>query len=81
MARNIGEIIWESGVDDGKYSVKVVREASHRGKLTLVEVASGVVLLDKEVGLSYGAMFGPDVSDIAEWQDMVMARIDEVEAQ
>lgn len=34
------------------------------------------ILMHTEVGLSYGAMFGPDVADVALWEDMVIKVID-----
>jgi len=34
------------------------------------------VLLEREVGLSYGATFGPDIEDVEFWQEMILEFID-----
>jgi hypothetical protein len=34
------------------------------------------VLLEREVSLAYGAMFGPDVADVAQWQEMAIEAAD-----
>lgn len=33
-------------------------------------------ILDQTVGLVYGAIFGPDISDVYLWQEMAIAAID-----
>ena len=68
------DIIWESKLDE-VFDCKVERIDEGRGKLTVIDQFDRV-LLDKEVGLSYGAMFGPDVADVALWEDMVIKVID-----
>jgi hypothetical protein len=36
------------------------------------------VLLDEEVTLTYGASFGPDISDVALWEDKSVEVIDKL---
>jgi hypothetical protein len=67
-------IIWESKLDE-VFDCKVERIDERRGKLTVIDQFDRI-LLDTEVGLSYGAMFGPDVADVALWEDMVIKVID-----
>jgi hypothetical protein len=59
------EIIWSSLLDN-RYSIKVVRTAQYRAELS--DRDGDQVLHTEFVGLMYGAIFGPDVSDVAEWQ-------------
>lgn len=68
------DIIWESKLDE-VFDCKVERIDESRGKLTVIDQFDRI-LLDKEVGLSYGAVFGPDVADVALWEDMVIKVID-----
>jgi hypothetical protein len=62
-----GEIVWQS-VLDGSYTAIVVRRAQYRGVLELWHGAK--LLLQREVGLAYGAIVGPDVENIKEWEDI-----------
>ena len=70
------EIIWESTVDDGKFHCSVVRLGEYKGWLKVFEVATNKVLLECETGLAYGAIFGPDVDDVAYWQETCIGAID-----
>lgn len=58
-------VVWTSTLD-GKYEVTVTRSDDYVGELTISE--GDLVLHRETVGLSYGATFGPDVADVAEWQ-------------
>lgn len=68
--------IWEATVDGGQFACKVERINENNGTLTVVELISGKELLRESVGLSYGAIFGPDVDDVATWQDRCIEAID-----
>ena len=67
------QIIWESTLDN-RYAIQVVRVAPYLGKLVIREADEEI--FSQQVGLSYGATFGPDVSDIADWQEIVLGFID-----
>lgn len=71
----MSEPVWSSRLD-GRYDVVVVGnpENTHSGMLLISE--GDRVLLEEVVGLSYGAIFGPDVADIAAWQQRAVEFID-----
>lgn len=70
------DVIWEVTVDDHRYRARVVRVGSYSGVLTVTDLANEVELLRADVGLSYGARFGPDGSDVLDWQHLALAAID-----
>jgi hypothetical protein len=70
------ETIWESTVDDGVYECKVVRNGERTGTLTVLNAITKKVLLRTPVELSYGASFGPDVHDVAYWEELCINAID-----
>jgi len=67
------EQIWTTTLDR-RYTVTVNRVASYRGELIITE--GGKVLHRESVGLMYGALFGPDVSDVALWKEMAINLVD-----
>lgn len=67
------DVVWESKLDD-IYECKVVRKAPYKGTLTIERDNS--VLFNREVSLMYDAIFGPDVSDLAEWEDLCVNFVD-----
>ena len=67
------DVAWESELDE-RYVVKVVRLAPYQGQL---QIWDGSELLHAEpVGLSYDALFGPDVGDVHQWQELAVRFID-----
>lgn len=73
MERN--GIVWESVLDD-RYRVTVIRTAPYRGTLRIEDREVDRILHEEEVSLSYAAMFGPDLADVARWQELAMQVID-----
>lgn len=75
----MSNVVWGSTVDNGTFNVQVLGEEgnSYRGRLVVTVVESGEVLLDEPVGISYGAPFGADVADVADWQEKALKPIDE----
>ena len=71
----MSDLIWKSELD-GKYTCSVVRINKRGGNLKLVETETGRELLNQDVGLLYGAQFGPDVEDVAKWQSICVAVVD-----
>jgi hypothetical protein len=64
------QTIWESTLDD-RYEVQL---APYGCELTIRD--EGEEIFSQQVGLSCGAVVGPDVSDIAEWQEIAANFID-----
>ena len=65
--------VWESELDE-RYVVKVVRLAPYQGQLQIWD--GGEVLHTEPVSLSYDALFGPDVGDVYQWQELAVRFID-----
>lgn len=70
------DIIWYSTLDGEQFSAEVTRLREYAGRLTVKHIESDETLLDVEVSLSYGAIFGPDVSDVGEWADKTIEVVD-----
>lgn len=69
-------VVWE-GTLDKVWHCRVERTGDRTGRLVLSRVDDpSVVILDEETGLSYGAHFGPDVADVACWQEKCAAAVD-----
>lgn len=71
------EIVWQAKLDE-KYGCAVARIAERQGRLVVTNEETKEVLLDKQVPLAYGALFGPDMSDVTEWQELCIAVVDGV---
>ena len=71
----MSETIWESKLDD-IYDCKVIRLGERTGRLIVTNTSNGSVLLEQDVGLSYGAVFGPDSEDVANWHDLCVGAVD-----
>jgi hypothetical protein len=69
-------IVWSSMLDN-RYTVTVTRVAPYRGELTIADGDN--VLHRKTVLLSFNALFGPDVADVAAWQEAAMTFIDKLQ--
>jgi hypothetical protein len=69
------EYIWEADLD-GRYKCTVTRINKRGGNLRIVESATDRELLNQDVGLMYGAQFGPDIEDVNKWQDICVAVVD-----
>lgn len=67
--------VWEASLDH-RYDCKVERIDEYTGRLTVVDTETSKLMLDESVGLMYGARFGPDISDVAHWEDMIVEVID-----
>lgn len=69
------DIIWESTMDS-KYDVKVIGDGDYKGKLQIYEGEK--LLMEEPVGLAYGAIFGPDIDDVAQWQERAIEFVDKI---
>jgi hypothetical protein len=75
MSELSADKIWEAKLD-GKFQCEVTRLGDYKGLLTVTNMETSEELLSEEVGLAYGAPFGPDVDDVAQWQDRVVQVVD-----
>ena len=66
-------IVWSSTLD-GRYTINVMRTGPYRAELAIAEGAN--VLHREPVGLSFDALFGPDVADVASWQEIATTFVD-----
>ena len=66
------DYIWEYTLDN-RYTCSVVRINKRGGNLRIVENSTGRELLNQDVGLLYGAQFGPDIEDVNKWQSICTA--------
>ena len=66
-------VVWTSTLD-GRYKVTVTRTDDYHGELTISE--GNQVLHRESVGLSYGAIFGPDLADVADWRRIAVEFVD-----
>ena len=71
----MSNIVWEATLDN-IYKCEVTRIDEYKGKLKVTNTENAFVLLEQEVGLSYGARFGPDIDDVALWQDLSCKAVD-----
>lgn len=69
----MSDVIWGGWLDD-RYRVEVNRKGPDTGELTIAE--DGEVLHREDVGLAYGAQFGPDAEDAEAWMEKTEAIVD-----
>lgn len=69
------DLVWESLLDN-KYTIRVERSGDHTGILSVIE--DGEVCITRPVTLLYNAAFGPDVDDVAEWQEWSADYVDAI---
>lgn len=70
------ELVWWSRLDN-KYQIEVHRKGERKARLFIFDHTDGdKVLKSFDVGLSYGAIFGPDIADVSVWQGMAANFVD-----
>ncbi len=67
------DAVWSSLLDR-RYTVRVIRTESYSGQLIISY--SGQILHREPVSLSYNALFGPDIEDVAHWKQLAVAFVD-----
>lgn len=75
MSNDKIDYVWEARLNK-KYHCTVTRIAERKGQLKIVDEENQEVLLNKEVGLSYGAIFGPDIDDVMDWEQTCIETVD-----
>ena len=68
-------VIWEATLDN-KFRCVVERINKRGGHLKVYEIETFRILLQQDVGLAYGAKFGPDIDDVEKWQSISVAVVD-----
>jgi len=69
-------IVWSAELDY-TWDIKVYRtENTYKGTLIMKHKETNQIVINEEVALSYGAMFGADVSDAAKWKHMCLEAAD-----
>ena len=71
------DIVWAVKLDK-KYDVKVTRTGDYTADLRIEE--DGKVLHSEPVTLSFRALFGPDVADVADWERIAVKFVDSQKA-
>lgn len=69
-------IVWEATIDNNTWKAQVVRVDSYNGTLEIYRVEPEEKVYSEDVSLSYGAIFGPDVADVAYWQEKTIEVVD-----
>ena len=73
---NHPQLVWRSQLND-RYIIEMQRTGGYSGKLFVFDHnQSDQEIFSVDVGLSYLAMFGPDMADVQEWQEKVLDLID-----
>ncbi len=68
-----GVAVWATILDE-KYVVEIQR-INHRNYLCLFEIGGRVLHLEA-TNVAFGAMFGPDVGDVAQWEERAVKIVD-----
>lgn len=69
-------IVW-AGVLDKRFKIEVVRTDGYKANISIYDSEhNDIEIHTEQVGLAYGAMFGPDVEDVAQWQNLACKVVD-----
>jgi hypothetical protein len=69
--------LWTCSVDDDTWFVRVFPTDHQQGRLQIIHLPTSWLAYETAVPLAYGALFGPDVDDVANWQHLVIDWIDQ----
>ena len=72
------EYIWQS-VLDNQYACCVTRIDEFSGQLSVIDKKTDICLYEDTVDLAYGAVFGPDIDDLANWQGKCIDVVDSLQ--
>lgn len=72
----IDNLVWKARLDK-RWLLEVQHTTDYTGVLCIFDHHEQSKLLwSAPVGLAYGAAFGPDVADVAQWQEQAIAVVD-----
>jgi len=77
-ATNDPNLVWSSTLDN-RYIIRVERTGDYTANLIIIDsgLEGDPEVLREATTLSYRALFGPDVADVAAWQDRAIRFVDE----
>jgi hypothetical protein len=75
-SRGDSSLIWVA-ILDRRFKCEVQRTGTRQANLFIFDSKNNDnMIYESRVPLSYDAKFGPDISDVAEWQDMCAKVVD-----
>jgi len=70
-------IVWDDMCDERWHCVVTAAEDPYRGTLTVTDTNEPYeVILTEEVGIMFGAPFGPDQADVSTWTSSCIRAVD-----
>jgi hypothetical protein len=77
-ATNDPDLVWSSTLDN-RFIIRVERTGDYTADLVIIDngLEGDPEVLREATGLSYRALFGPDVDDVATWQARAIKFVDE----
>jgi hypothetical protein len=71
-----GRVVWWTRLDK-RYQIEVIRTGDYAARyLVFDHERDDELILDEPTNLSYRALFGPDVADVAMWQERALEFVD-----
>jgi hypothetical protein len=75
-ATNRPDKVWSATLDN-RYLCEVERTGEYTGELVILDTKQNNLELKREpVGLSYQAIFGPDIADVENWETRIIDFVD-----
>jgi hypothetical protein len=76
--QHLENMVW-AAILDKRFKIEVVRTSDNTGQYTIYDSQNNdAVLCDEPTYLAYGARFGPDVDDMAQWQNKACEIVDAI---
>ena len=73
---HVSSIVW-AAILDKRYKMEVVRTDGYKANFSIYDGESNdTEIYTEEVGLAFGARFGPDSGDLTQWQNKACEIVD-----
>lgn len=69
-------VVWSCIADDGAWLIRVVGVGERTAVLQVLNNETQDIIHEEPTGLSYGAIFGPDIDDVNRWGNRALEIID-----
>lgn len=69
------DVVWSAEADHA-WKIEVTRLSARAARFTVTNIETGEEIANDGVSLMYGALFGPDVTDVEMWGVMAIEAID-----